>query len=111
MEQATRVFLDGATRFFFFFFEVRQLEREGAGSVFWFGEEAAIFFRGGELGFFWGRRGFFSFFFRGVLKVFLENVLRVAVTHTEHARRKTVTAMDVVYGLKRQGRTLYGFDG
>ena len=28
-----------------FFWEVRQLEREGAGSVFWFGEEAAIFFR------------------------------------------------------------------
>ena len=43
---------------------MRQLEREGAGSVFWFGEEAAIFFRGGELGFFWGRRGFFSFFFQ-----------------------------------------------
>ncbi|RMZ55557.1 hypothetical protein APUTEX25_000140 [Auxenochlorella protothecoides] len=37
---------------------------------------------------------------RGVLKVFLENV---------PARRKTVTAFDVVYALKRQGRTLYGF--
>ncbi|XP_069054766.1 histone H4-like [Lepisosteus oculatus] len=37
---------------------------------------------------------------RGVLKVFLEN-----------AKRKTVTAMDVVYVLKRQGRTLYGFGG
>ncbi|WIA37956.1 hypothetical protein OEZ86_001333 [Tetradesmus obliquus] len=46
---------------------------------------------------------------RGVLKVFLENVVRDAVTYTEHARRKTVTAMDVVYALKRQGRTLYGF--
>ncbi|CAM8889901.1 unnamed protein product [Rhodiola kirilowii] len=43
---------------------------------------------------------------RGVLKIFLENV-----TYTEHARRKTVTAMDVVYALKRQGRTLYGFGG
>jgi len=48
---------------------------------------------------------------RGVLKVFLENVIRDAVTYTEHARRKTVTAMDVVYALKRQGRTLYGFGG
>ncbi|KAL4007780.1 hypothetical protein ACER0C_001632 [Sarotherodon galilaeus] len=38
---------------------------------------------------------------RGVLKVFLENVIRDA----------TVTAMDVVYALKRQGRTLYGFGG
>ena len=45
---------------------------------------------------------------RGVLKVFLENVIRDAVTY---ARRKTVPAMDVVYALKRQGRTLYGFGG
>ncbi|CAH3187209.1 unnamed protein product [Porites lobata] len=36
---------------------------------------------------------------RGVLKVFLENVIRDAVTYTEHAKRKTVTAMDVVYAL------------
>ena len=41
---------------------------------------------------------------RGVLKVFLENVIRDSVTYTEHARRKTVTAMDVVYALKRQGK-------
>jgi len=45
------------------------------------------------------------------MKVFLENVIRDAVTSTEHAKRKTVTAMDVVYALKRQGRTLYGFGG
>ena len=82
---------------------------------------------------------------RGVLKVFLENVIRDSVTYTEHARRKTVTAMDgasfcyvlvvsslvystthdltrtpffhslfnytVVFALKRQGKTLYGFGG
>lgn len=48
---------------------------------------------------------------RGVLKLFLENVVRDAVTYTEHARRKTITALDVVYALKRQGRTLYGFGG
>jgi histone H4 len=48
---------------------------------------------------------------RGVLKVFLENIIRDAVTYTEHARRKTVTALDVVHALKRQGRTLYGFGG
>lgn len=46
---------------------------------------------------------------RAVLKSFLENVVRDSVTYTEHARRKTVTALDVVYALKRQGRTLYGF--
>jgi len=47
---------------------------------------------------------------RGVLKVFLENIIRDAVTYTEHAKRKTVTALDVVYSLKRNGRTLYGYD-
>ncbi|CAG8678001.1 2371_t:CDS:2, partial [Scutellospora calospora] len=31
---------------------------------------------------------------RGVLKVFLENVIRDAVTYTEHAKRKTVTSLD-----------------
>lgn len=46
---------------------------------------------------------------RGVLKMFLEHVLRDAVTYTEHARRKTVTPNDVIYALKRQGKTLYGF--
>uniref|UniRef100_A0A8C4SVD3 Histone H4 n=1 Tax=Erpetoichthys calabaricus TaxID=27687 RepID=A0A8C4SVD3_ERPCA len=48
---------------------------------------------------------------RGVLKVFLENVIRDAVTYPGHAKRKTVTAMDVVYALKRRGCTLYGFGG
>lgn len=46
---------------------------------------------------------------RTVLRSFLENVIRDSVTYTEHARRKTVTAMDIVYALKRQGRSLYGF--
>merc|ERR1712031_23591 len=44
---------------------------------------------------------------RQVLKSFLESVVRDSVTYTEHAQRKTVTAMDVVYALKRQGRTIY----
>ena len=46
---------------------------------------------------------------RGVLKLFLENVVRDAVTYTAHARRKTVTVNDVVYALKRQGRPIVGF--
>ncbi|VDO63797.1 unnamed protein product [Heligmosomoides polygyrus] len=32
-----------------------------------------------------------------------------AVTYCEHARRSTVTIMDIVYALKRKGQTLYGF--
>nr|GME13271.1 RNA polymerase II transcription factor B subunit 4 [Ipomoea batatas] len=33
---------------------------------------------------------------RGVLKIFLENMIRDTVIYIEHARRKTVTAMDIV---------------
>ena len=36
---------------------------------------------------------------RGVLKIFLENVIRDSVTYTEHAKRKTVTALDVRWSL------------
>jgi len=46
---------------------------------------------------------------RHVLRSFLESIVKDTIAYTEHARRKTVTAMDVVYALKRQGRTIYGF--
>jgi len=46
---------------------------------------------------------------RAVLKSFLERVVTGAVAYTEYAKRKTVTAGDVVYSLKKQGRTLYGY--
>lgn len=46
-----------------------------------------------------------------VLKVLLENVICDAVTYMEHAKRKTVTAMDVVFALPWQSCTLYGFGG
>ncbi|CAK8541285.1 unnamed protein product [Lathyrus sativus] len=44
------------------------------------------------------------------LKVFLTKIIHDAASYTNHARRKIVTDMDVVYTLKRQGRTLYGFE-
>ena len=47
---------------------------------------------------------------RMVIRNFLENVIKDAIVYTEHSKRKTVTAMDVVYALKRQGRCIYGFD-
>ena len=46
---------------------------------------------------------------RNALKLFSQNVVKDAVTYTEYARRKTITAMDIICALKRQGRTLYGF--
>ena len=46
---------------------------------------------------------------RKVLLGFLKKTLYDAITYTEHGKRKTVTATDVVYALKRQGRNLYGY--
>ena len=46
---------------------------------------------------------------RGVLKIFLKHVSKDAIIYTTYCNRKTVMAMDVVYALKRHGRTLYGF--
>lgn len=46
---------------------------------------------------------------RKSLRDFLEGVVKDSTLYCEHAKRKTVTAMDVVYALKRQGRTIYGF--
>ncbi len=42
---------------------------------------------------------------------FLDRVLQDALAYTEHARRKTVSVLDVVYALKRNGRPMYGFGG
>lgn len=41
----------------------------------------------------------------------MENVIYDAVTYTEHAKRKQVMAMDVVYPLKCHGWSPYGFAG
>ncbi|KAJ7906433.1 hypothetical protein B0H13DRAFT_1509908, partial [Mycena leptocephala] len=41
---------------------------------------------------------------RGFLKILLENIIRDSVTYTEHSKRST---LDVVYALKRPGRTLF----
>lgn len=41
----------------------------------------------------------------------LEPVLHDTVAYAEHARRKTITALDVVHALKLKNRTLFGFGG
>lgn len=48
---------------------------------------------------------------RGVLTNFIDNIVRDATTYMQHANRKTVTALDVVYALKLNGKTLYGAIG
>lgn len=47
---------------------------------------------------------------RSNLRVFLEKVIGRAVTYTEHSRRKTVHANDVVHALRGLGRPIYGMD-
>ncbi|KAJ7499994.1 histone H4 [Mycena latifolia] len=46
---------------------------------------------------------------RGALKIFLEGVVRDAALYAEHGYRSTVTSLDILYALKRNGHTLYGF--
>ncbi len=46
---------------------------------------------------------------RDVLKGFVEDVVRDATAYTEHAKRRTVTALDVVHALRKRGRMLYGY--
>ena len=49
---------------------------------------------------------------RGDLKVYLELVIWHASEYSSHARRKTITALDVVRAVKRMGhKTLYGYGG
>jgi histone H4 len=40
---------------------------------------------------------------------FLNKVVRDSLTYTEHRKGQTITAMDVVYALKKNGRVLYGY--
>ena len=46
---------------------------------------------------------------RGVLKIFLEHVIKDAIIYATYCHRKTITAMDVIFALKRHGRLLYRF--
>jgi histone H4 len=46
---------------------------------------------------------------RGILKGFLEDLLRDSVTYMEHPKKKTVTEGAVVQASKKNKRILYGF--
>lgn len=48
---------------------------------------------------------------RGVLKLFLDGIIKDAITYTQYSGRQTVYASDVALALKRNGRTLYGHGG
>ena len=46
---------------------------------------------------------------RGVLRCFLEAVVKDVVPYALYCERKTVMPIDVVFALKRHGRNIYGF--
>ena len=46
---------------------------------------------------------------RGILKIFLECVIRDVITYCLYSERKTMTTIDVIFTLKHHGRNLYGF--
>lgn len=48
---------------------------------------------------------------RTVLRAYLEKNIQDAVTYMEYSKRKTVSALDVVYALKKNGTVLYGYGG
>lgn len=48
---------------------------------------------------------------RDYIDDFLNRVVRDSLTYTEHRRARTITAMDVVYALKKNGRVIYGYGG
>jgi len=46
---------------------------------------------------------------RDYIDDFMLNIVRDSLTFCEHRKALTITAMDVVYALKRNGRVLYGY--
>jgi histone H4 len=46
---------------------------------------------------------------RTVLKGFVDRIVRDATAYTEHAKRRTVTAQDVILSCKKSGKMLYGY--
>ena len=46
---------------------------------------------------------------REFVDAMLVKVTRDSIVYAEAGKRKTITAMDVVYALKKNGKTLYGY--
>ncbi|KAF8417980.1 histone-fold-containing protein [Tirmania nivea] len=45
---------------------------------------------------------------RACLVTHLRGILKDCATYVEHAQRRTITVVDVIFALKRQGRPIYG---
>jgi len=47
---------------------------------------------------------------QNVIRSFVTDLVRDTVTYTEYAKRKTVSALDVIHALRRRGQNLYGYN-
>jgi histone H4 len=47
---------------------------------------------------------------KNILRTFLEKVVGGACEYATYRDKHTVTALDIIYALKRNGQTLYGYD-
>lgn len=47
---------------------------------------------------------------RDILKQFVQRIIGTALIYTQYASRKTVTVYDIIYALKYEGRTLFGYE-
>lgn len=47
---------------------------------------------------------------RGCLKDFLTVIIRDTVLYVDHAKRTTVTVLDVIHALKKNNRPIYGVE-
>lgn len=55
--------------------------------------------------------GFIYPYSRQIIMEFMEKLLRDATVYTTHGKRKTVTSMDIILAMKRNGKALLGFHG
>ena len=46
---------------------------------------------------------------RGIMKNFVTGLVKDSEAYMENGKRRTVSAMDVVYALRKRGRFLYGY--
>ena len=46
---------------------------------------------------------------RGIMKYWLEHIIKDAVIYCDHSRRKTLQASDVVMALKKANQKVYGY--
>ena len=46
---------------------------------------------------------------RSMIVQFMETIVKDALTFAHYAKRKTVMMMDVIFAMKRHGKSMYGF--